>query len=221
MSVPTDEALAGQILSRTHIGPGSSDLRARRQLMFFSGFQTRLSAIHEDIWDRTSDPQLEEKNFVDLVVLSPLISGCSPLSASFVDRGLLFKILRPILDFISSLISRASAIWITISLILSEVSSSMRSDKERSRGFALFTANQHSRHSPSEAENEHTGNGSERRQDGHIMGARTSFESCQNHHSGAVAPRSSSENTRDSQRFEAHASERGNGPTTVLHIIGA
>ncbi len=224
-----DEALAGQILSRAQLGPGSSDVRAIRHLTKYSGFQERLNKtghLYEDIWRRAPDPKLEEKNLRDLVVLSPVSSGRSPLSASLADRGLLFKILLPFFY----LFNTATTIWIFIRLVFPEVFGFTRSHRGRNQEHTAnvvrdsidffskqLTTKQGSRHLPPEAENENTAIDGERLPDSHLPDARTSFKPRQTDQPGPRAPRSSSEDIRDNQRSEIsepHASELENGPAS-------
>jgi hypothetical protein len=90
-----------------------------RDVFGYSELRTRLSKIgqlHEDLWERAITPEKEQRSLDDFIVLSPVSSGRSPLSASRADQGFLYKIEMPF----RYLWQRASAIFIALFLVLSE-----------------------------------------------------------------------------------------------------
>jgi hypothetical protein len=77
--------------------------------------------LHENIWERAAKVEDEREHLNDFIVLSPVSSGRSPLSASRADRGLLYKIESPFRSLWQSLSSRLIPITFILALFFSHI----------------------------------------------------------------------------------------------------
>ena len=115
-----------------------------RDLLTYSGLQRKLHGIghdHEILWERAITPEEEQRNLDDFIVLSPVSSGRSPLSASRADHGLIYKIELPF-RYLWEIVSTT---FITAFLILSElftIHNPFKGKKKRGRYSSTPRANE-------------------------------------------------------------------------------